>query len=140
MKYTFLLILLLLSSITYSCSCAPQGKIDEKQYAKYDLIIKGKIVKLVENGYTRIIYIRVDTYFKGKLSKKTVKVESPSQEGICGIFPEIGEQWLLFAYKKDNIYNTNLCTRTKNLSPKAWNFRKDEIEDDLKFLEEKLKK
>ena len=92
----------------------------------------------MEKNFARIIYIKVDTYFKGRQNTTTIKVESPSQSGMCGIFPKIGEQWLVFAYKKGNSYNTSLCTRTKNLNPKAWNFRKDEIDDDLKFLDGKL--
>jgi len=138
MKYFFLFSLLLLSSVTYSCSCIPLGKIDEKQYSEYDLIIKGKIIRLVEKYFARIIYIKVDTYFKGRQNTTIIKIESPSQSGMCGIFPKIGEQWLLFAYKKGKSYNTSLCTRTRNLNPKAWNFKKDEIDDDLKFLEGKL--
>ncbi len=138
MKYLFLFSFLLLSRVTYSCSCIPLGKIDEKQYSEYDLIIKGKIIRLVEKNFARIIYITVDTYFKGRQNTATIKVESPSQSGMCGIFPKIGEQWLVFAYKKGDSYNTSLCTRTKNLNPKAWDFKKDEIDDDLKFLEDKL--
>lgn len=139
MKYIFLFSLLLLSSVTYSCSCIPLGKIDEKQYGEYDLIIKGKITRLVEKSFSRIIYIKVDTYFKGRENTTIIKVESPSQSGMCGIFPKIGEQWLVFAHKNGNSYNTSLCTRTKNLNPKAWDFKKDEIDEDLKFLESKLK-
>jgi len=138
MKYFFLFGLLLLSGVTYSCSCILLGKIDEKQYNEYDLIIKGKIIRLEEKNFARIIYIKVDTYFKGGQNTTTIKVESPSQSGMCGIFPKIGEQWLVFAYKKGNSYNTSLCTRTKNLNPKAWDFKKDGIDDDLKFLEGKL--
>lgn len=138
MKYIFLVSLLHLSSLTYSCSCIHLGKIDEKQYKEYDLIIKGKIIKLVENNSTRIIYIKVDTHYKGTQTSKIIQVKSPSQSGVCGIFPEIGEQWLVYAFKNRNGYNTNLCTRTKNLNPKAWNFNKYDINNDLKFLEGKL--
>jgi hypothetical protein len=53
---------------------------------------------------------------------------------MCGIFPEIGEQWLIFARKKGNVFYTSLCTRTKNLNPKAWDYNKVFIDDDLKFL------
>ena len=137
MKYFFLFGLLILSQIAYSCSCIPLGPLDDKQYNEYDLIIKGKVVKLIEKQFKRIIYIKVDSYFKGTQKSTTLKIESPRQSGMCGIFPKIGEQWLVFAYKKDNIYNTSLCTRTKTLNPKAWDFRKNEIDEDLKFLKRK---
>ena len=139
MKYFILSILLFLSQVAYSCSCSciPLGSIDEKQYNDYGLIIKGKIDRVLETKFGRIIYIKIDICFKGKQKLVTIKIESPNQSEMCGIFPKVGEQWLIFAYKNGNIYNTNLCTRTKNLNPKAWNFRKEEIEDDLKFLRRK---
>jgi hypothetical protein len=138
MKYFILFSLMLISSVTYSCSCIPLGKMDEKQYNRYDLIIKGKIIQLEEKGFTRIIYIKVDTYFKGKLDTTTIQVASPNQSGMCGIFPKIGEEWLVFGYKEGNGFTTSLCTRSKSLNPDKWNFKKNEIEDDLKFLEGKL--
>lgn len=138
MKYFYLLCLTILSQVAYSCSCIPLGTIDDKQYNQYDLIIKGKIIKLIEKKFTRITYIKVDTYFKGTQNSTTIKIKSPSQSGMCGIFPKIGEHWLIYAYKKDNAYETSLCTRTKNLNSKVSNFRKNEIEEDLNFLEQKV--
>ena len=139
MKYIFLFILLQVNTVTFACSCMPFKKIDEIQCNEYQLIIKGKITKIVEKNFTRIIYIKVERYFKGKINVNTLKVESPSQSGMCGIFPKIGEKWLVFAYKNGSSYSTNLCTRTKNLNPKAWDYRKEEIDEDLKFLENKSK-
>jgi len=44
----------------------------------------------------------------------------------------------MFAKAEGKGYRTTLCTRTKNMNPKAWDYRKDEITDDIKFLEAKL--
>lgn len=139
MRYIFLFGLLLLSLAAAPCSCLSSGKINEEQYNSYNLIITGKVVKLVEKEFNRIIYIKVVKYFKGNKKTTIVKIETPVWQSACGITPKIGENWLLFAYKQGKIYTTNLCTRTKSMNDKAWNYNKSEIDDDLKFLESKIK-
>jgi hypothetical protein len=134
MKHFLLSSLLFLSQAAYSCTCLPLGTIDKVQYNSYNLIVKGKITNVVDKDFVRFIYIRVDTYFKGKRKARIIIIESPSQSGMCSIFPKIGEQWLIFARKKDNVFYTNLCTRTINLNPKAWNYNKEKIDADLSFL------
>lgn len=132
------LIFFLLISIVQKndfCSCIPPGPIDDKQYNEYNLIIKGKVVNVSESQFERTIYLKVDTYFKGKQKDSAVIIKSPSESGMCGIFPEVGEIWLMYAYASEKTYRTNLCTRTKNMNPKAWNYRKDELKQDLEFLE-----
>ena len=119
------------------CSCIPLVPIDDKQYNEYNLIVKGKVVNISESQFERSIYIKVDTYFKGKQKDSTVVIKSPSQSGECGIFPEVGEIWLMYAYTSEKAYRTNLCTRTKNMNPKTWNYRKEELKQDLEFLEAK---
>ena len=129
MSYFFLL----LSLLTYKpnfCSCVPPGPIDEQQYNEYSLIVKGKVAKVSVSNF--------ETNYKGKDGQSTVKITSPREEGECAIFPKVGEKWLMFAYADGKGYRTNICTRTKNMNPNAWNYRKDEINDDIKFLEAKL--
>jgi hypothetical protein len=58
---------------------------------------------------------------------------------MCGIVPKVGEEWLMFAYADKNGFRTERCTRTKSMNPKAWDHNKNEIIDDIKFLEAKLK-
>jgi hypothetical protein len=89
------------------------------------------------SNFERTIYLTVETYYKGKELKSKIEITTPSQEGMCGIVPKAGEQWLIFAYAEENCYRTALCTRTKNMNPKAWDYRKDELADDIKFLEAK---
>jgi hypothetical protein len=100
--------------------------------------VKGKVAKVSVSDFERTIYLTVETFYKGKDGKSTVKIVTPMQEGECGIFPKVGEKWLMFAMAEGKGYRTSLCTRTKNMNPKAWNYRKDEIVDDIKFLEAKL--
>ena len=137
MSYFLLLFALLMQNSKY-CSCIPPGPIDDKQYNEYNLIVEGTVSKLVAKDFERTIYLTVKTYYKGGSKQKIVKITTPSQEGMCGILPNVGEDWLMFAYTNGQNYFTGLCTRTKNMNPKAWNYKKKEITDDKKFLEAKI--
>jgi len=134
-----LLVFSLLTHRTNYCSCIPLGPIDEKQYNEYSLIVKGKVVKEQVSNFERTIYLNVEIYYKGGNNQNKIIITTPRQEGMCGIVPKVGEEWLMFAYGKDNGYRTELCTATKNMNSKAWNYNKNEITDDIKFLEAKLK-
>lgn len=119
------------------CSCVPLGSIDDKQYNQYNLIAKGKVTKVTIHDFERTIYLTVDTYYKGGGDQTQIKITTPKQEGECGIIPKVGESWLMFTYTNGSDYRTELCTRTKNMNPKAWNYNKSEITEDIKFLETK---
>jgi hypothetical protein len=103
------------------CSCIPLGPIDDKQFNEYSLIVKGKVAKVTVHNFERTIYFTVDIYYKGGGNQTQIKIITPSQEGVCGIIPKAGENWLMFAYANGADYKTELCTRTKNMNPKAWN-------------------
>jgi hypothetical protein len=122
----------------FFCSCAPPGPIDDKQYNEYNLIVQGTVTSAREDKSGRVIVLSVSNYFKGGEEGKTVTIISPIQSGLCGIFPVKGEKWLVFAYANGKSYSTHLCTRTKNMNSKAWDYRKEEIVDDIRFLKAKL--
>jgi hypothetical protein len=119
------------------CSCIPLPPIDEQQYKEYDLILKGKVAEISLSNFERTISVTVEAYYKGEQNNTKIKITTPRQEGMCGIVPKVGEEWLMFAYADKNGFRTGLCTRTKNMNPKAWDDNKDEIADDIKFLEAK---
>lgn len=121
------------------CSCLPPRPLNDEQYNEYSLIVQGKVKSVKNEKFERVILLSVNTYFKGGSNDSTVTIISPRESGICGIFPKEGEQWLMFAFSNGNLYNTHLCTRTKNMNPEAWNYKKEEIERDIAFLMKKLK-
>ena len=139
MKLYLLFLILLFCQKGNCCLCIHPGNIDEKQFHQYNLIFKGKVERIYEKGFERIILLKIKAYYKGKQTSKTIKIISPDQSGTCGIFPKIGEHWLIFAYSSGKTFNTNLCTRTKNMNSKAWDYDKDGLKNDLKFLENKRK-
>ncbi len=57
---------------------------------------------------------------------------SPSPDVCC----HYGSRLILHLSQK---FNTNLCTRTKSMNPKAWDYNKEEINDNPLFLENKKK-
>ena len=120
-----------------NCSCSLLPPIDDKQYEEYDLIAKGKVVKVSVKNWARTIYLNVKTYYKGGNKQSQIKIITSSTEGMCGIGPHVGEDWLIFAYTENKYYRTDICTKTKNLNPKAWVYNKEEIDNDIKFLEDK---
>lgn len=139
MKQSLLILGILIAQIGFCCSCQPLSKIDDQQYDKYDLIVSGTILKITDKGYERTVLIKVDTYYKGTQSQKTIKIMSPSKEGVCAISPKVGEHWLIYAAASGKIFSTNLCTRTMTMNPKAWDYKKDNLREDLEFLEKKIK-
>jgi hypothetical protein len=139
MKLYLLILKLLASQACYYCSCPPPPKIDDNEYNSYDLIVSSTILKVSDKGFERTILLKVDTCFKGNNIHGTVEISSPSQEGICAISPKVGEHWLIYANAFGKIFKTNLCTRTKTMNPKAWDYYEEAVKEDLKFLQNKLK-
>lgn len=136
MKYLFLPMFLFLSQITYCCNCNPLGAIDDEQFNSYNIILKGKVTRIAATDFTKTIYVKVESYFKGRLKSTTIKIETPAQSGACGIYPIVGERWLMFASKKGKNYFTSLCTRTKRLNASDYT---DAVKKELEFLERKKK-
>ena len=136
-------IIILLLSLSYTligscCTCVNQGEINDEQYNSYDLIVKGQIEKIEEDGWSKTIHIRIETLYKGQHDNKLLKIQTPSQSGMCGIFPKVGENWLMFTYKNEKGFTTSLCTRTKNMNRNGWDYNRKELKSDVKFLERRL--
>jgi hypothetical protein len=137
MLHLFFLLSLLTHNPNY-CSCATLEPIDDQQYNKYNLIVKGRIASISLSNFKRTIDLNVETYYKGGQNKTKIKITTQGQESMCGIVPKVGEEWLMFAYADKKGFRTELCTRTKNMNPNAWDYNKNEISEDIKFLEAKL--
>ncbi|WP_207535650.1 hypothetical protein [Desertivirga arenae] len=137
LKYSLLIIFLITSKIASSCKCMALGKIDDKQYDQYELIVKGRIIKVGIEGTKRSISVKVLNCFKGSEKADTVFISTPIDGAACGISPKVGEKWLLFANGSAENYTTSMCTRSKSMSSNAENFNKKEVRSDLKYLKRK---
>jgi len=46
----------------------------------------------------RTIHLTAGTYYKGGERQAHIRISTPRLEGMCGIVPKVGEEWLIFAY------------------------------------------
>lgn len=133
MKLIWTFIFLFTFNIGFSCTCESLGKIDKKQFNQYDLIATGKILSVDFGEFTQKIEVGIHRVFKGRIKKMTIVLSTSSQPGMCGIFPKVGEKWLIYANGNGYEFSTDLCTRTQNMT--RFNQRENEIiKDDLIFL------
>jgi hypothetical protein len=139
MRIYLVLFILLFSNVAYCCSCVPLGNIDDQQYNKYDAIFTGKVLSIQKKLWMKEITFEIQTLFKGIQKSSKIKITTSAQEGTCGISPKVGEEWLIFAYRENEGFETNLCTRTKSMNKKAWNYNKNELQQDIDYLNQKLR-
>ena len=135
MKLTWTITLLLTFNIGFSCTCENLGKIDNEQFNQYDLIATGKILRVDLGEFTQKIEVGIHRVFKGKITNMTIILSTSSQSGMCGIFPKVGEKWLIYANGNNYEFSTDLCTRTQNMT-KANQREKEIIKNDLIYLKE----
>ncbi|WP_271785382.1 hypothetical protein [Aquimarina algiphila] len=135
MKIIWTIILLFTFNIGFSCTCEILEGIDKEQFNEYDLIATGKILSVDFGEFTQKIEVGIHRIFKGKVKKMTIILSSSSQSGMCGIFPKVGEKWLIYANGQNNEFSTDLCTRTQNIT-RANDKAKKIIKRDLNFLKQ----
>ncbi len=133
MKLIWTFIFILTFNIGFSCTCESLGKIDKEQFNQYDLIATGKILSVDFGEFTQKIEVGIHSVFKGRIKKMTIVLSTSSQSGMCGIFPKVGEKWLIYANGNGYEFSTDLCTRTQNMT-RANQREKEIIKDDLTFL------
>lgn len=139
MRIFLTLFILLFLNTAYCCSCEPLGKIDDQQYNKYDLIFIGKVVSIKKKLGMKEVAFESQTKFKGVHSSSKIIIMTSAYESECGILPKIGDEWLVFSYFDKDRFKTNLCTRTKSMNKKAWNYNKEELQQDIEYLNQKLR-
>ena len=85
------------------------------------------------------ITFEIQIRFKGIQKSSKIKITTSDQESTCGISPKLGEEWLIFANREKEGFQTNLCTRTKSMNKKAWDYNKEELQQDIEYLNQKLR-
>jgi len=107
----------------YACSCVLRGNEPLKQQvnrAKKDssAVFSGKVLEVIKKpeNFQVVVKLRVENLWKGNLSKE-VTVLTGSDSALCGYQFEVGQSYLIYASGADvNNLQTNICTRTANLS------------------------
>lgn len=128
-----LLILLLALPINgLACTCSNfGGPVTIKDYNSNEIIISGKAIKVTENrnesvDRQRQITFQIDEVYKGEIDHKTISIYTPLSDASCGLFVKENEEWVIWAYLRNNIIVTNVCTRSQ--------LKEDVSEHDIKYL------
>ncbi|MGH7599345.1 MAG: T9SS type A sorting domain-containing protein [bacterium] len=111
---------------TRACSCLPPPP-PAQALAEADAVFMGKVesFELVENGNRRLAKISLIKIWKGDRSPAG-EILTAANSAACGYDFQVGETYVIYAYKSPDGLHTNLCTRTAPLPSAA---------EDLKYLE-----
>jgi len=129
------LIAILFQSKAIACGCIGTGKLDRKEFKKYDLVISGTVIRLEDDGYNTIIVLQPNHVYKSSKKLKEVKVLTPKSS--CELGVKLHEKWIIFAYWKSIFFTTDVCTRSKILETESPYYKAKEVAADLKFLRRK---
>lgn len=90
-----------------------------------DIVFTGEIVEIVNESSSKEekITFKIESVWKRDVGE-TLTLTTYRQS--CGFFGEVGDKYLIFAYKREETFTTHMCTRTKSL---------DDAADDLKEFE-----
>ncbi len=115
------------------CTCRRPVEINMEKIEDYDLIFRGVIQKLDTVDQQRQITFKFKKLYKGNLKTEFVTVSTPADLSMCGLNIGTKGEWLLFAYKTNDSYSTNSCTRSGNIDSYL-DYVKERIKEDLIFL------
>jgi hypothetical protein len=118
-------LLLLLPDCASACSCVlPQGsqkEIAERALSSSDAVFSGEVVDLQKGtsasrmfGPSDTVTLRVSEAWKGT-DQGTLEVSTPSQGSACGYHFEEGQEYLVYAYGKQDL-KVDACGGTTHLS------------------------
>ena len=118
-------LLALLPDCASACSCAILGSKQER--AKQALsdsaaVFSGEVADVEKQGRTATVTLRVSEVWKGP-GQETLEVSTPSQEMACGYPFKEGQEYLVYAYGKEEPFKVDLCTETKPLSKAGMNLQ-----------------
>lgn len=125
--------MLLDPSVGFACTCGlPYPSRTLKQQViearnKSEAVFSGKVIEVVENPQVFYVIVRFKVQRSWKqISTDEVRVFTGRGSGDCGYRFEVGESYLVYAYKyNESELGTNICQRTMRLTDAA---------EDLKVL------
>lgn len=148
MKLVFIVLFWLLTFIVLSsCICVENPVyITDAEYDRTSVIARAKVVyqKFNDAGDSATTVLRINENYTPDYALPVLKLNIPIDEKVCGVEFEEGQEWLVFAYKKDSVYTTSACTRTMRFIPqkdyKLYNDRYIDIyHKNLLYLKSKMK-
>lgn len=137
MKYLFSLAFFISAIVSYACSCANPGKMDNKQYEYYDFIATGVIDGMEQDDEVKMVFFNVSHFYKGEVDHRGVILNTALSSAACGISPNVGEEWLIYATRHDDGLHVSLCSRSIVMKAEGMSGVPDRAQEDLLFLDNK---
>ena len=127
-------LLTLLPDCASACSCAFVGS--KQEIAKQALsdstaVFSGEVLDVEKGPPLRMlgfntpsskVTLRVSEVWKGS-GQEALELSTPSQEGVCGYSFKEGQEYLVYAYGKEEPFKVDLCSETKPLSKAGMNLQ-----------------
>jgi hypothetical protein len=118
----FAFISVITGSKILACSCAPSADnipFEEKVKEAVDIstaVFSGEVSEVKKEPGTFFVKVKfkVKTAWKNKFVKE-ITITTGLNDGLCGYNFEVGEEYLIYAYGKQNNLGTGICTRTSLL-------------------------
>lgn len=119
MKKILLSVVLCLSfQLAMACSCVLE-KVSIKMLVNTEAVFTGEAVsvKTKSDQSGSVIEFKIAEVFKGiNTGLKSVFIETPPGGGSCGLPVEVGQQWIIWAYRNSaGDLASNICTQSKLL-------------------------
>jgi len=116
---TILGVVFLFSECAFACSCGglpagSQKETVELALSDSDAVFSGKVVEVDKGSQISTVTLRVDEVWKGP-QRETLRVSTPSYGAACGYHFEEGQEYLVYAYGKEEPFRVDLCSQTKPL-------------------------
>jgi hypothetical protein len=114
MKTLILTIAVLFSAeFASACKCAPPPTV-ALSYDAATAVFIGKVEKIEEVRYQRVVTLRLIEGFKGTTTK-TITLHTGSGGGDCGYGFLLNRSYLVYAGGTADDLGTNICSRTKSV-------------------------
>lgn len=136
MKNLILALTILTGPALLACRCRPPAPITQAEFDSYDLVVKGEVVKVTEEGQDRTIYLLVKENHKGA-EGDTIRIYTSVQSATCGLSASEGDVFLMYASLYEGRFRTDTCTRTALLNSDS-GYQAEHVEGDLEFLRAKM--
>lgn len=108
----------LLPDCASACSCGGGGskeEIVEWALSHPGAVFSGEVVEVDKGSQISNVALRVNEVWKGP-QQETIQVSTPSYGAACGYPFKKGQEYLIYAYKKEGPFKVDLCSQTKPLS------------------------
>lgn len=119
-KFVFLTAVFIFSMLgasdVFACSCLAETKRSESKkvkaaYKDAAAVFYGEVIEVNRQADSLIVKFKVERSWKGQTARETV-VRTAENSAMCGFNFEVGVKYLVYADRRNNNLETDICTRT----------------------------